>query len=266
MDIYTIVGSIIVIFIISYLIYLLISYILLPKQFQRIGDDEYSLANVKQVITSEELKNAWASNSGSTLVFYINPSINDRTGVSGNEYANVVQIGSKQTFKILVAPDAGRGITMAPALLEIYVRGESKPEIVEINNFPLQRWTAVVIVKRGRRFNIYLNGILSVSHTCTAMPDFDETQPLKVGDTRMGGVISLMSISPSPLETNEVRELISDSIDTSGKPYMPITFWSIFSFIIPSMPSLPSGFWCPGGNCSPTKRVSPLEQWYSPYA
>ena len=266
MSIYTIVGWIIVIFIISYLIYLLIAYLLLPKQFHRIGDDEYPLNNVKQVITSEELKNTWATNSGSTLVFYINPKIHDRTGVSGNEYANVVQIGSKQKFKILVAPDAGRGLTMAPAILEIFVRGESKPEIVEINNFPLQRWTAVVIVKKGRRFNIYLNGILAVSHTCTAMPDFDETQPLKIGDPRMGGVIALMSISASPLETNEVRELISDSVDTSGKPYMPITFWYLLSFILPSIPSFPSGFWCPGGNCTPPKRVSPLEQWYSPYA
>lgn len=266
MSIYTIVGSILVIFIISYLIYLSISYLLLPKQFHRIGDDEYQLDRVKQVISSEELKNAWATNSGSTLVFYINPKIRDRSGVSGNEYASVVKIGSKQTFKILVAPDAGRSLTMAPAIFEIYVRGQAKPEIVEINNFPLQRWTAVVIVKKGRRFNIYLNGVLAVSHTCTAMPDFDETQSLKVGDERMEGVISLMSISASPLETNEVRELISDSIDTSGKPYMPISIWSIFTFLIPSLPHFPSGFWCPGGNCNPPKRVSPLEQWYSPYA
>jgi len=266
MGIYTIVGSIIVIFIISYLIYILIAYLLLPKQFMRIGDDEYPLDQVKQVINSEQLKNAWVTNSGSTLVFYINPKIQDRTGVSGNEYASVVKIGSKQTFKILVAPDAGRSLTMAPALLEVYVRGEPKPEIVEINNFPLQRWTAVVIVKKGRRFNIYLNGILAVSHTCTAMPDFDETQSLKVGDPRMGGVISLMSISASPLETNEVRELISDSIDTSGKPYMPITVWSIVSLVMPSFPTFPLWFWCPGGNCNPPKRVSPLEQWYSPYA
>jgi len=263
MDIYQIVIAAFVILFISYLIYVLLANYLLTKPFKSIGQDEYSLSSVAQVITSEELKNTWSGNAGSTLVFYINPKIHDRTGVSGNEYASVVKIGSKQTFKILVAPDAGRGLTMAPAVLEVYVRGEAKPEIVEINNFPLQRWTAVVIVKKGRKFNIYLNGTLAVSHTCTAMPDFDETQPMQVGDVRMGGVISLMSISPAALETNEVRDLVRGSVDTSGKPYMPIKLSSMFSFI---MPSLPTAQWCPGGNCNTPKKAGPLEQWDSPYA
>jgi hypothetical protein len=248
------------------MIYLLFEYILLTKKVEHIGKDEYLLSNVTQIISSEELKNVWAAGSGSTLVFHINPTINDRTGVSGNEYANIVRIGSKQTFKMLAAPDAGRGLTMAPAILEIYVRGEDKPELVEIDNFPLQRWTAVAIVKRGRRFNIYLNGVLAASHTCTAMPDFDDTQGLKIGDPRMGGTISLISLSPTPLETNEVRDLVNDSVDTSGKPYMPFTIKSLFSFITPTIPSLPGGFWCPGGNCDIPKRAGPLEQWVSPYA
>jgi len=247
----------------AYLIYLLTVYLLSPKPFNRIGDDTISLSKVTQVITSEELKNNWTANSGSTLLFYINPIILERTGISGNEYASVVQIGSTQNFKILVAPDAGRGLTLAPALLEIYVKGYTNPELVEITNFPLQRWTAVVIVKKGRRFNIYLNGVLSVSHVCTAMPDFDETQPLRVGNPRVGGEISLMSIAPQSLETYEVRDLIRGSIDASGKPYMPITVSSIFA---PIMPSNPFGSLCPGGNCAIPKRVSPLEEWFSPYA
>jgi hypothetical protein len=221
------------------------------------------ISRVTQVITSQELQDNWINNSGSTLVFYINPVIKERTGIAGNEYASVVQIGTKQNFKILVAPDAGRGLTLAPALFEIYTKGSSNPEIVEINNFQLQRWTAVTIVKIGRKFNIYLNGKLSVSHICTAMPDFDETQPLRVGNPRLGGRISLMGMAAYPLETNEVRDLISSSVDASGKPHMPITFSSI---LIPTMPSIPSGWWCPGENCNIPKRTGPLEEWFSPYA
>ena len=252
----------------SFLIYLLIVYLLTPKPFNPIGDDTMQLSKVTQVITSEELKNYWTSNAGSTLVFYINPKIRERTGISGNEYAKVVQIGSKQAFKILVAPDAGRGLTLAPALLEIYVKGYENPEIVEITNFPLQRWTAVTIVKIGRKFNVYLNGVPSVSHTCTAMPDFDETQPLRVGSSRLGGVISYMSMAPSALKTNEVRDLFDRSVDVSGKPYSPITFSTA---ITPLIPSLPSGILdyfslCPGGNCDFPKRAGPLEEWFSPYA
>ena len=254
-----------IISVVSFLIYLLLAYVMLPVPFNRIGkDDEILLSKPVQVITSQELKDPWTSNSGSTLIFYTNPTLVDRTSQSGNEYAKLVDIGTKQTFQVLVAPDAGRGLNMAPARLEIYVKGYAKPEYAEIPNFPLQRWTAVVIVKNGRKFNIYLNGTLAVSHTCTAMPDFDDTQPLRVGDKRLGGKISLISLAPYAMKTNEVRELIKGSVDTSGKPYMPFTMMSVFQPLMPSLPNI--GPWCPGGNCTKPKRAGPLEQWSSPYA
>jgi hypothetical protein len=254
-----------IISVVSFLIYILLAYLMLPKPFERIGkDDEISLTKPIQVITNEELKGPWTSSSGSSLIFYIKPTLVDRTAQSGNEYAEVVQIGSKQAFQLLVAPDAGRGINMAPARLQIYVKGYEKPEYAEIPNFPLQRWTAVVIVKNGRRFNIYLNGTLAVSHTCTAMPDFDETQPLKVGDKRLGGTISLLSLAPYAMKTNEVRDLTRNSVDSSGKPYIPFTVMSLFQPLMPSLPNI--GMWCPGGNCTKPKKAGPLEQWSSPYA
>jgi len=257
-------GITIILFV-SFLIYLLLAYLMLPKPFERIGKkDEISLTKPVQIITSEELKGPWTSSSGSSLIFYINPTLVDRTAQSGNEYAQVVQIGSKQTFQLLVAPDAGRGLNMAPARLEIFVKGYEDPEYAEIPNFPLQRWTAVVIVKNGRKFNIYLNGTLAVSHTCTAMPDFDDTQPLSVGDKRLGGKLSLLSLAPYAMKTNEVRDLTRNSVDTSGKPYIPFTLMSIFKPFMPSLDNI--GLWCPGGNCTKPKKAGPLEQWSSPYA
>jgi hypothetical protein len=250
----------------SYLIYLIVSYALLPAQFQQVGTNTVSLNKPSQVACSEVLSNAWSSKTGSTLVFYINPSINDRTAQSGNEYANIVTIGGKQSLKILIAPDAGRGILFAPAQFEVYLKDQTTPEKIDIPDFPMQKWTSVVIVKKGRRFNIYLNGKLSVSHTCTAMPDYDETAPLLVGDKRLGGSISLMSLSATALDTNEVRDLISGTVDTSGKPYTPTTFYSTLSFLIPTMPSIPTNFWCPGGNCNPPKMAGPIEQWNINYA
>lgn len=254
-----------IISVVSLLIYYLLAYLLLPAPFNRIGkDDEISLSKTVQVITSQELKGPWTSNSGSTLLFYTNPTLIDRTAQSGNEYAKLINIGAKQTFQILVAPDAGRGLNMAPARLEIYVKGYTNPEYAEIPNFPLQRWTAVAIVKSGRKFNIYLNGSLAVSHMCTAMPDFDDTQPLTIGDVRLGGVISLISIAPYAMKTNEIRSLVKDTVDTSGKPYMPITMTSFFKPFMPSLPNI--GYWCPDGNCLSPKKAGPLEQWSSPYA
>ena len=253
------------IFVVTYIIYRVVSYYLLPKNVttaSRIGAEEISLSQVSQSISSEQLKNAWTSTSGSSLIFYIFPEIHDRTSVSGNEYANVVQIGTKQNFKLLVAPDAGRGDSMSPALLEVYVKGSSIPELIEIPNVPLQRWTSVCIVKDGRKFNIYINGILTISHMCTAMPDFDETQPMRIGDPRLGGRIALMSLLSYPMPANEVRSLVAKSVDTAGKPYLS----SGISLPIPNLNDMLNVFGCPGGNCMTPKQSGPLEEWSSPYA
>jgi hypothetical protein len=257
------------IIIFSYLIYIFFAIFLSPAQFHRIGSDEISLSEETQVVTSEFLKHTWSSNAGSTLVFHINPVINDRTGQSGNEYAKVVTIAGKQNFKILVAPDAGRDMTLSPAIFEIYTKGNTEPERMEISKFPMQKWTCVVIVKKGRKFNIYLDGKLTLSHTCTAMPDFDPTAPLTVGDPRLSGTISFMSLSPSALTTHEVEDLVNQSMDTSGKPYKPLELYSIFSYFMPELPSIDlilANLWCPAGNCNTPKKAEAMEQWSSPYA
>ena len=262
MDLSILTGVLIILFV-SFFIYLLLAYLMLPERHAQIGKDEYKLSEPAQVITSEELRVPWTSNSGSTLMFFIKPEIRDKTSQSGNEYAEVVKIGSGQIFKLMLAPDAGRGLNMAPAVLDVYTVGYDEPESIEIPRFPLQRWTAVAIVKSGRRFHIYLNGTLSVTHTCESMPAFDETQPLRIGDKRLGGEMTFLSISPYAMKTYEIREIVKKSADTAGKPYLPMKFEKIF---VPLIPQLPYAFWCPGGNCKIPKKTGPLEQWSSPYA
>jgi hypothetical protein len=265
---------IVVLLILTYIIYISLSHILLDKPFSPVGPETIPLSTQAQVLTSEELQRFWSNTSGSTLIFHINPVVNDRSARYGNEYANVVQIGSKLSFKILIAPDAGRELIMAPAKLTIITGPPTTPttEILDIPNFPLQRWTTVALVKDGRRFNVYLNGKLTASYTCMKMPQYDPTTSLTVGDSRLGGTIRLMSISPNPLHPNEIRDLVSDSIDTSGTPYSPITVWSVLSYFIPDFSKLPSisTIWqqivCPGGNCNHPVSAGPMQEWSVNYA
>lgn len=252
--------------VLSFMVYIFLVLVIFPSQIQSIGKNEYNLNVPTSVISNEQLRGPWTSGSGSSLIFYINPRIIDRTARSGDpgeEYAKVVQIGEKQSFQILIAPDAGRGLYKAPARLQIFVNGKDRPEYAEIPNFPLQRWTAVVIVKFGRRFNIYLNGKLVVTHVCSSMPLFDTTQSLKVGDRRLSGTISLMSLSSSAMTTDEVRYLIRDTTDTSGKPRMPFTLSNLFSSVFMT---LPHGWWCSGACCKKSLPIRPMEEWSTPYA
>jgi len=226
----------------------------------RIGPEKISLSKRLQVADSVTLANAWTSNSGSTIFFYIFPEIINRTSTIGNEYATAIKIGSKQALKILVSPDAGRGMSLAPALLEVYTKNASQPELIEIPALPLQRWTCMIIQKQGRRFSIYINGKLSAAHTCTAMPDYDSSQPLTVGDPILGGSIALMCLDPYVINTDEIADLISNTMNADGKPHL-VTDTDTFS-----IPTFDLSFLvCPGGNCTLPKQIGQLEEWKTNY-
>jgi len=72
-------------------------------------------------------------------------------------------------------------------------------------------------------------------------------------------------LAPYALEAKDVRDVYRATVDTSGKPVQAIEISSMFKHLVPS---LPSKWWCPGGNCSSSggnQGISPLEQWSSPY-
>ena len=248
------------ILVLTYGVYQSVRYFTVPTPPNSVGPEKLDLSVSTQVANSEQLKVSLSSTAGSTLIFFIFPQIADRTSVVGNEYATAVNIGSKQIFKILIAPDAGRSTMMAPAALDIFVSNSADPEVIDINNIKLQRWNCVAIVRKGRKFNIYINGQLSASHTCTAMPIIDGTQTLRVGDRRLAGVIAQISMTKYPMELDEIQAMVRESMDAEGKPYL--------SSDLPGLPipSFDFNFMCPGGNCNLPSKPNPMEQWNSSYA
>jgi len=236
---------------------------MLPTPPNELGPEQMPLSKLQVLASNVDLKNGWISQPGSTLIFYILPTITDRTSVVGNEYATILNIGSKQLFKVLIAPDAGRSDMLAPAILEVYVNGSTDPEKIDIANVQLQKWNCIMIVKQGRNFNIYVNGQLSVSHTCTAMPIYDDTQGLKSGDPRLGGTIARVSLAPYAMQVNDVQNYIRENMTIDNKPYL--------SSELPSLPTisfkdLRDYLICPGGNCSSAKAAGPMYEWTSNYA
>jgi hypothetical protein len=224
------------------------------------------LSESTPVATAEQLDKSWYGTSGSTLFFFINPTIKDRTARVGNEYATAITFGNGVLkLNILVAPDASRGEESAPA--QLVIKTNTGSEVVELYNIDLQRWTSVAIVKQSARFKIYLNGKLTAAYTCTTgMPEKDTTQPLKIGDStgRLDGSITNMVLYSVPLSTQDIFSLISQQAGTDGKPYSvssdAIGIDSLFS----TVPWL--GIGCPGGLCTEPKKPNPYETWQTSYA
>ena len=248
------------ILVLTFGVYQSVRYLTVPTPPNSVGPEQLNLSVPTQVANSEQLKVSLSSTTGSTLIFFIIPEIADRTSVIGNEYATAVNIGSKQNLKILIAPDAGRSSMMAPAILEIFVANSADPEVIDITDIKLQRWNCVAIVRKGRKFNIYINGQLSASHMCTAMPIIDGTQTLRVGDRRLGGLIAQISMTNYPMEIDDIQTMVRELTDADGKPYL--------SSDLPGLPipSFDFNFMCPGGNCNSPSKPNPMEQWNSSYA
>lgn len=250
--------------ILTYCVYSGVTMYTLPSPPNRLGSEKIALSKVSQVGTTVDLTSNWNNTPASTLFFYISPTINDRTSVSGNEYATALNIGNSQILKILVAPDAGRAQMMAPAVLEVNINGQNYPDVIDIDVIQLQKWNCIAIVKQGRLFNIYVNGTLSVSHTCTAMPVYDSTQPLRVGDPRLGGTIALVNLAPYAMQVNDVQNMMKETSDMDNSPYLSSDLPSLPTF---SMNGLYSMFMCPGGNCKGSNKMPPpMYQWTTNYA
>jgi hypothetical protein len=270
--------SIVVIYLAYKIILYCISLTKPSNSLTRVGPEKTALSVASTlVIPGDQFSTAWNGTSGSTLFFFVYPLLRDRTSQSSSEYATVFTVGSMLSLKLLVAPDAGRGYSLAPAQLNINVacnptsiptsctattRTDGVTETIDLPEIPLQRWTAIAIVRDGSKFNIYLNGKLSTSHMCTAAPMYITSLPLTIGDKRLGGDIALMSIASYALQTNEIRTAVANSVDTSGAPYLS----SGISLPLPSLSDIENIVTCPFGNCQAVNLPNPLQQWSSPYA
>ena len=269
MRIYWLLAAIVLL---TYSVYYGTRYLTLPAPAKILGAEIMPLSKSTQIATSDDLSKLWANVSGATLCFYINPQIKDRTAnlYVSDSYAMAVDIGGNQSLKVLLTPDAGRHNMSAPIILEIYTQNQDLPETVDVPGVYLQRWSCVMIVKQGRKFNIYVNGKLAASHTCLFMPFYDTAQTIRVGDpgannvkTRLGGNIALVNLFPYAMRLDDVRAYVSNTMGTDGKPYL--------SSDLPQLPDFSWGafinlFACPGGNCDTMKKASPMDIWNSEYA
>jgi hypothetical protein len=248
---------------ISIAVYFALSALFAVKSPSLVGAEEYRLETSQMVMNSELLRRVWQGTentaSGASLLFFVWPTLKDKTTRTGNEYATAINIADSVKFKILTSASATR-TSSAPAVLEVNATGLSAPVQLEIPDIPLQRWSAIAVVKQGRRFKVYVNNKLTAATMLDTMPAYNTSGSLMIGDSRLAGKIAYLSIIDYPMSTDGVADYFRGLSNSSFKPYLS----SESSLAIPSL----SGFQikCPGGICGGTAPLAnPLEKWSSPY-
>ena len=142
---------------------------------------------------------------------------------------------------------------LVPAMLKVRTgTGPSQHfmESVPLPAIPLQKWTAITLVKEGRRFDIYYGAKLEASVLTRYVPiEADSTLQWVAGNPQWQGYLGLFHGIPSAVRADEVKKDMDFILNTRGIPYL---------FLNPPLtwPTLPS-IGCPFGDCGSMPAVTP---------
>ena len=212
-------------------------------------------------------------------------------------YLSVFDIAGVVKLEVLPAPDASRqGHAMSQLVIKTMgppatgaPSGTTQQYYIETITLPaitLQKWTFVTVAREGRRFDIYYNDAIVVSHKTMYMPVSNVSSSNMTGVTSgsagLIGQLAVVNIYNYRLSSRDVAGKYVQYANTRGVPYLnsvsSLSTLSDSGGIIPTFSSttfsglfgyMPSISLCPSGGCflAPAIRpAAPMYEWSSPYA
>jgi hypothetical protein len=217
------------------------------------------LNRVTRVGNSGDGRDNFLASPGASLSMYLFCTVNSKTPQLGNsqEPIHIFRIGDAIRFQILP------GGVSSPPKTQLVIRTQNpdqrgaREEILSIADFPQQKWVQTVLVREGRRYTVYYNGVIVSSQRTRYFPVV-ESATLMVGDPRLLGEYAFPKIAPTPLRIDEIKQDLYKTSDSRYQPYKPIDWGSLFNL------GCPSGVFCFSTKSMPSLDSTKL--WKTPYA
>lgn len=187
-------GVIILIIVVLLLLYYLyITYIVKKNS----DSTRYDLNKTNSPIPFSSLKNGSSTRYSYDLWIYVNSwsNTNTKTIISRGSNFKLYLDTNTPTLKCDFTPEYDTGIPLMDKTVPI------------TPNFPLQKWTYVVISVDNQIVDVYLDGKLLLSHKLNFMPNISENDII-IGDQ------------------NFRNDIFLTSIEYNGKPMDPQTAWN----------------------------------------
>jgi len=266
MDISNIIIVILIILFITISTSLFIISYLRPKAFISLSPNTGPMLNTN-IGKPSDVRDNFMVPPSSTLIVYLNYKVNNKTSSIDTSSKPVRILELENSLKIELIP--GNNKNPQKTLLTIQTLSENNSITYEsfiIKDIPQQKWIHFVLVKEGRRYTIYYNGVAIFSDRTRKYPTINSSQFI-IGDDNIVGTFALPKIAPTEYRINEILSDLQITSDTRHKPYLP-TDSVIPTFYYPSFgyPSFgcPNGLFCFSTSSEPVQ--NPLKGWKSPYA
>lgn len=264
-----IIGLILLVAIIAIItIFLIKNFIVPTATITDLLKKEIPLSNATIVMNSDDVQKILYGSDGSTIMLFVNTRIGDKTPKYNGIHYPIASVDG--AFSLEIAPTSIES-KLTPARLRIITTKQGIEEIIDLPNFPLQKWISVTILREGRRFDVMYDDKLVASKTLNSYP-LIVSKELRIGSNFLLGKAIHCLVSDKRLHPTKVAEERANLVDTNGIPIVG-GFLSIFNPLqetdfnelqIPTLSALscPPGSICSGINTPPSNT---MQRWFSNY-
>ncbi len=241
-----------------------ILYVIIPSaSVTDVLDKTVDLSKEKIVLSSSDVRQTLYGSSGSTIMTFINPVIGDRTPKFANTYLPVIAIDDSFYFEIAPSPIESRK-TVARLRIATSTSANSRFEIIDIPELPLQKWTMLSILRDGRRFDVMYDDKIVISQRLQFYP-LMPSNSMKLGSSGLLGKAVHFLVADKRLTPVEVTKEYTSLADTNGAPVVDrsLPFFGKLENIKALGDSIPGLDIAPSVNNPPSNN---MKAWRSPYA
>jgi hypothetical protein len=230
--------------------------------------NEIPLSKATIVMNSDDVQKTLYGSDGSTIMLFVNARIGDKTPKYNGIHYPIASVDG--AFSLEIAPTSIES-KLTPARLRVITVNQGAEEIIDLPNFPLQKWVCVTILREGRRFDVMYDDTLVASKTLNNYPVI-VAKELRVGSNFLLGKAIHCLVSDKRLHPTKVSQERANLVDTNGVPivggflsiFKPVQETDFAELQIPSLSvlSCPPGSICAGINTPPSNS---MQRWFSNY-
>lgn len=246
------------IILIAVTLYIVYNIVTSTPDFTDLAPTQISLNSASTILSSDQVKKTLMTTAGSTIAGFINLSMGDKTPKMDNSFFPILSVDGTFYLEVSPVPISRTKTSARLRVITDKINGTGE-EILNLPEFPLQKWVFVSILRDGRRFDIMYDDKIVGSHRLANYPMII-ANPLILGNTSiLGAGVHILAAGERFTPAKIISEKNSLAL-TDGAPADTKSLFTLPTFTTPTcVPGIP----CDTISTPPANR---MKAWSTPYA